>query len=148
MESDATLPERRSTAELGPIIDTNNLSWTRPKGSLKNYAFIRTPEINAELKEKLINLDDLSEHIFALPVFRSELWTRTVKSAVRKMGNLTDFTEQDATETLLLNWLLPWITEQVNPNFDIESVVKEHFSEVQDNPLLSAAFTKQLGSST
>lgn len=147
LESDATLPERRSTAELGPIIDTNNLSWARPKGNLKHYASIRTPE-NAELTEKLINLDDLSEQIFALPVFRSELWTRTVKSAVRKMGNLTDFTEQDATETLLLNWLLPWIAEQVTSNFDIDSVVKEHFSEVQDNPVLSAAFTKQLGSST
>ncbi|KAL0630414.1 hypothetical protein Q9L58_010739, partial [Maublancomyces gigas] len=129
LESDATLPERRSTAELGPIIDTDNLSWARPKGDLKNYAFIRTPNVNVELKEKIINLDDLSEQIFTLPVSKSELWTRTVKSALRTMGTLTDFTEQDATETLLLNWLLPWIAEQVTLNFDVESVVKEHFSE-------------------
>jgi hypothetical protein len=148
LESDSTLPERRSTSELGPIIDTNNLNWVRARGELKNYAFSRIPKVNGESEEKLINLDDLSEQIFSLPVSKTEPWTRTIKSALKKMGNLTDFTEEDATETLLLNWLFPWIAEQATPILDIESVVKEHFPYMLDNSLLTAALTKHLGNFT
>ena len=148
LESDSSLPERRSTSELGPIIDTNNLSWVRPRGTLKNYSFNRSSKDNGESEEKLINLDDLSEQIFSLPISRTEPWTRTIKSALRKMGNLTDFTEEEATETLLLNWLFPWIAEQATPNLDIGSVVKEHFPYVLDNSLLTTALTKHLGDFT
>jgi len=148
LDSDSTLPERRSTSELGPIVDTNNLNWVRAKGELKNYAFSRTPSVNSEPEHKLMHLDDLSEKLFSSAVSKTELWTRTIKSALKKMGTLTDFTEEDATETLLLNWLFPWITEQATPNLDIESVVKEHFPEVQENPMLTAALTKHLGNFT
>lgn len=145
LESDSVLPERRSTSELGPIIDTNDLNWVRPRGELKNYIFCRTSKVNGESEEKLINLDDLSEQIFSLPVSRTEPWTRTIKSALKKMENLPDFTEEEATETLLLNWLFPWIAEQATPNLDIESIVKEYFPSVLDNSLMNASITKYLG---
>jgi len=145
LESDSTLPEKRSTSELGPIIDTNNLHWTRPKGELKHYVLSRESKVSGESEEKMFSLEDLTEKISSLPVFRTELWSRTVKAALKKICNLSELSEDDATEALLLNWVFPWIAEQPNSSVDIESLVKEYFPEFQENSILTNAISKQLG---
>jgi len=149
LDGSSSLPERDSLAELGPMIDTNALVWTKSKGQLARYVSpVDGWDPLSEKKSNERDLSELSNQVSELPIYKSELWRRGVRYAVKSLSSFPDLDDTAATETLLLNWVFPWAIVHNIPNFDITTFFKEHFPTVQDNPALMAALDRYSGTST
>jgi|GEM_PF-6549214 hypothetical protein len=142
INSNSTLPDRNSLAELGPIIDTDSLDWSSPKGSVAHYSMPHDGFPIEEEEPNACDLRELRDQFSQMPMLKSELWRRTVRHAIKSMSSISGLEVADATESLLLHWALPWVIVQSSQKLDPSIFFKEYFPEIQDNPQLMAALEK------
>jgi len=147
MQSQACLPLSASTVELGPVIDTSLLTWVRPKGKMA-FGQLHTLEYASGTEEQSDTmLTALANEIADMPLHKSELWRRSVRYA---KTNLTHFADEDAdvdmevVESLLMNWVLPWISLQFTSSDEVAAFIQENFHVVDGQVSIGTAIEKYL----
>lgn len=135
LNSDACLPLSTSTVELGPVVDTSLLVWGRPKGEI-NYGQLSITEPSANAGEYSDSkLTDLANQIADMPLSKTELWRRSVRHAKTTLTyfvNDNKDVDVDVVESLLVNWVLPWISLQCTSSDDLRKLIRDNLHVIDE----------------